>query len=63
MSKTELPITTKVAKASPESESVRTTIPKKVASELGVEVFDMLVWTIKEQNGKKVATLRKAVIE
>lgn len=52
-------VTSKVAKASSKSPSVRTTIPEEIVRELGIEVSDALVWDVTTVHGKKGVFLRK----
>lgn len=55
MQKTELPFLTKIAKASSKSDSIRTTIPKEIADNLGLKIHDVLIWQV---NGEKI-TMKK----
>ncbi len=48
-----------VVRASPRSESLRTTIPKDVVRELGIKLGDVLDWEIEGGDGKKIARVRK----
>ena len=50
---------TKVAKAKPETTSVRTTIPAHVADKLGLDAGDTLDWDIDKIDGRWVAVLSK----
>ena len=63
MSKTELVITSKVSKANDKSKSLKTTVPGEIREWLELEPYDMLVWTVKDHSGKRIATCRKAIIE
>ena len=51
--------TSKVAKATTNSKSLRTTIPENVVADLGLDVSDVLDWQIVEEKGKKYAKFRK----
>ncbi len=48
-----------VAKASNKSPSVRTTIPEKVAQEMGIKPGDILDWEILSENRRQVMKVRK----
>ena len=48
-----------VARASNKSPSVRTTIPEKIASEIGAKPGDILDWELISEKGKKIAKIRK----
>ena len=41
-----MPFLTKIAKATPKSASLRTTIPKQVAEQLDIKLHDILIWDI-----------------
>ena len=48
-----------VAKASNKSPSVRTTIPEKIASELGIRPGDVLDWEVAAEKGRKIMKVKK----
>ena len=52
-------ITSKVAKASSNSPSVRSTIPEEIVSKLDVKVGDVLVWIPIKHEGKEGVFVRK----
>lgn len=54
-----MPSTSKVAKASTNSKSIRTTIPEDIAEELKINVGDLLIWTVVERKGKLIASIQK----
>lgn len=51
--------TSKVAKATTTSSSLRATIPENIAKELGLAIGDVLDWDIVTEKGKKYARFRK----
>ena len=51
-------ITSKVAKANT-TNSLRTTIPSEIAKEVDLNVGDLLIWSVDQQKGKKVITIKK----
>ena len=53
-------ITTKVARASSKSPSVRTTIPEEIVEELKLKVGDPLIWKLDQHEGRKGLFVRKA---
>jgi bifunctional DNA-binding transcriptional regulator/antitoxin component of YhaV-PrlF toxin-antitoxin module len=55
---TMLLITSKIAKANT-TNSLRTTIPSDIAKEIDLNVGDLLIWSIDQQKGKKVITIKK----
>ncbi len=55
----EIMATSKVVKASPQSPSVRSTIPEDIVKELGIKTGDVLQWTIAQKREKKGAFIRK----
>jgi bifunctional DNA-binding transcriptional regulator/antitoxin component of YhaV-PrlF toxin-antitoxin module len=48
-----------VAKASSKSPSVRTTIPEKVASEVGIRPGDVLDWEVTSEKGRSIMKVKK----
>jgi hypothetical protein len=48
-----------VMKVRKDTPSVRTTIPQDIVSDLGLDVGDVLDWSIVEEKGKKYAKFRK----
>ena len=50
---------TKVTALSSRSRTLKTTIPIKIADELGIKPGSWLDWEIKEINGEKVNVIRK----
>ena len=48
-----------VAKASNKSPSVRTTVPEKIANEMGIQAGDVLDWEIGSEKGRKVMKVKK----
>lgn len=60
MEEPQLVVTSKVARASSKSPSVRTTIPEEIAKQLKVGVSDVLVWEQAVVKGKAGAFIRKA---
>jgi bifunctional DNA-binding transcriptional regulator/antitoxin component of YhaV-PrlF toxin-antitoxin module len=51
--------TSRLAKAVTGSDSLRTTIPKELADDLGLTVGDVLDWEIVSDKGKKYLRARK----
>lgn len=45
----ELPFLTKISKATTKSDSIRTTIPKEIADNLGLEIHDVLIWEVDDE--------------
>ena len=50
---------TKVSPQSPNSQSLKTTIPKKMAEDLGIEKGDYIKWTIVSHGRNKYAEIRR----
>lgn len=50
---------TKVARAKPETTSIRTTIPSHIADRLGLDVGDEIYWDIDKIDDKWVATISR----
>ena len=50
---------TKVSALSSKSRSLKTTIPIKIADELGIRAGSWLDWGVKEIDGEKVIIIRK----
>ena len=48
----------KVAKANT-TNSLRTTIPTHIVKEIDLKVGDLLIWSIEQQKGKKVISIKK----
>ncbi len=55
---TMLLITSKVAKANT-TNSLRTTIPSEMVKEVDLKVGDLLIWSVDQQKGKKIITIKK----
>jgi bifunctional DNA-binding transcriptional regulator/antitoxin component of YhaV-PrlF toxin-antitoxin module len=51
-------ITSKVAKANT-TNSLRTTIPSEMVKEVDLKVGDLLIWSVDQQKGKKIITIKK----
>jgi bifunctional DNA-binding transcriptional regulator/antitoxin component of YhaV-PrlF toxin-antitoxin module len=51
-------ITSKVAKANT-TKSLRTTIPSDIAKEVDLKIGDLLIWSVDQQKGKKLITIKK----
>ena len=54
-----MPTITKLAKANPQSTSIRTTVPNAVVQQLNLEVGDRLDWDIRSEDGKKYVIVSK----
>lgn len=48
----------KVAKANT-TNSLRTTIPSDIVKEIDLSVGDLLIWSVDQQKGKKIITIKK----
>jgi bifunctional DNA-binding transcriptional regulator/antitoxin component of YhaV-PrlF toxin-antitoxin module len=57
--KESLVLTSKLAKAHSESDSLRTTVPEEVVHELGLKVGDVVEWKELRVDGKEGAFIRK----
>jgi bifunctional DNA-binding transcriptional regulator/antitoxin component of YhaV-PrlF toxin-antitoxin module len=51
--------TSKISKAVTGSDSLRTTIPKSLADDLGLKVGDILDWDVVPEKGKRYLRARK----
>lgn len=49
----------RLAKANTKSDSIRTTIPKKIVDDLKLDVNDVLEWRIDTEKGEKFARIKK----
>ena len=52
MCKKELPFLTKTSKAHSKSESLRTTIPKEIVKDSGLDSHDVLIWDFNKKNNE-----------
>lgn len=48
-----------VVKASHKSPSVRTTIPEKIAAEIGIKPGDILEWELTSEKGRQIMKVKK----
>jgi len=48
-----------VAKASNKSPSVRTTVPEKIVSEVGIKPGDILDWEVTVEKGRQIMKVKK----